>query len=308
MSAALRTILILTLILAPLGLWAQETSTTTAAAPETTATTATTTTASEAATDTAERAAESPSQNEGEDRGPYATRAKLRRLLERYSSELATVLALEPALLGNEQFLKGHPELYELVSKHPEIPQHPDFYLADIAPRRSRQSAAEEIIEALSISVVFASIALALAWLVKTIIEQKRWNRLSRQQSEVHNKILDRFGNTEELLQYIKTPAGAKFLESAPIPLHAERPANRPLIPRGLWSIQAGIVIAAGALGLILVSFRYSGDSAADLFSLGAIGFCIGAGFILSSVISLFVSRRLHDWQPPAPDDGGIVR
>ena len=305
MSSALRTILVLTLILAPAGLWAQETSTTTAAT-ETTATTATTTSA--AGTDTTERAADTTSQSDGEERGPYATRSKLRRLLERYSSELATVLSMEPALLGNEQFLKGHPELYELVSKHPEIAQHPDFYLADIAPRRSSRSAAEEVIEALSIFAVFASIAVALAWLVKTIIEQKRWNRLSRQQSEVHNKILDRFGNTEELLQYIKTPAGAKFLESAPIPLHAERPANRPLIPRGLWSIQAGIVIAAGALGLILVSFRYSGESAADLFSLGAIGFCIGAGFILSSVISLFVSRRLSEWQPPAPDDSGIVR
>ncbi|HJX29810.1 MAG TPA: hypothetical protein VJ885_18055 [Thermoanaerobaculia bacterium] len=42
----------------------------------------------------------------------------------------------------------------------------------------------------------------------------------------MHNKILDRFNTTEQLLEYIRTPAGSKFLESAPIPLHVERPAS----------------------------------------------------------------------------------
>jgi hypothetical protein len=306
MSSALRITLVLTLTLATGLLCAQETATTSTTATATeTAATATTTDPEAAETATAEKAATAaePNPNAG-----YETRAQLRRLLERYSDELATVLALEPSLLGNEQFVKGHPELAVLLAAHPEIAQHPDFYLADIAPMRRRQSAVEEIIEALAIFATFAAIALALAWFVRTIIEQKRWNRLSRQQSEVHNKILDRFGKTEELLDYIKTPAGAKFLESAPIPLHAERPPMRPALPRGLWSIQAGVVIAAGALGMMLVSLRYNGESAADLFSLGAIGFCIGAGFILSSVVSLFVSRRLGAWQPPAPEDSGIVR
>jgi hypothetical protein len=132
---------------------------------------------------------------------------------------------------------------------------------------------------------------------VRTIIEQKRWNRLSKTQAEVHNKILDRFGTTSELLEYVKTPAGTKFLESAPIPLHEEKvPQNAPLA-RVLWSIQIGVVLAVGALGMLLVSFRFEKESAQGLFAMGMIGFCVGAGFIASAIVSIVLSRRLGLWK-----------
>ena len=46
----------------------------------------------------------------------------------------------------------------------------------------------------------------------------RRWSRLSKIQTDVHNKLLDRFTSNEDLLAYIQTPVGRKFLESAPIP------------------------------------------------------------------------------------------
>jgi small-conductance mechanosensitive channel len=227
----------------------------------------------------------------------------------RYSTNMSTVLALEPALLTNEEFLTGHPDLARFVKEHPEVAQHPDFYAAQLPRSTQRsQSAVEDIIESLAIFATFASIAFALAWLVRTIIEQKRWNRLTRTQSEVHTKILDRFSSSEELLSYIQTPAGSKFLESAPIPLHAERKIQTPPQARVIWSIQAGVVIAAGALGMLLVSLRFDRETGGDLFALGVIGFFIGAGFILSALVSLGLSRRLGVWQQPPVDDADLVK
>ena len=51
--------------------------------------------------------------------------------------------------------------------------------------------------------VLLAPQVVALAWLIRTLIEQRRWKQLSRTQSDVHNKILDRFNTTEQLLEYI---------------------------------------------------------------------------------------------------------
>lgn len=238
----------------------------------------------------------------------YDTRDRFNRLLRQHPPELATILVLDPGLLSNDAFLAGYPELASFVAENPEVRHSPRFYLSDFAHRRESHGALDDVLEGFLILGVFALIALALAWLLRTIIEQKRWNRLSRTQSEVHNKILDRFGSSEELLEYVRTPAGTRFLESAPIPLHGERRgADNPPLTRLAWSIQIGVIVAAAALGMILVSFRFDAESAQALFALGAIALSIGFGFVASAAVSLFVSRRLGLWElpsRPSPSEG----
>ncbi|HEX6084829.1 MAG TPA: hypothetical protein VF266_09915 [Thermoanaerobaculia bacterium] len=295
MSAAIRMILTLTLVLViSRALAAQETATTETTTTTTAATETTATSTADEATTTDTTATTTTTAEEQEEVGTSVerTRNEFRVLLGQYSNEMGTLLAIEPSLLNNEEFLKGHPPLAEFIARHPEVAQHPNTYL-EPAQLRS-QSGVGDVLENIIVFGIFVFIAVVLAWLVRTIIEQKRWSRLSQQQAEVHNKILDRFGNTEELLQYIKSPAGGKFLESAPIPLHTEpRVVKNTPLARVMWSIQLGIIVAAGAFGLLLVSFRFERDTAADLFALGTIGFCIGAGFIASALISLFMSRKL---------------
>jgi len=58
-----------------------------------------------------------------------------------------------------------------------------------------------------------------LTWLIRTIIDYRRWSRLSKVQAEIHTKLLDRFSSNEELAAYIQSPAGSRFLESSPIRL-----------------------------------------------------------------------------------------
>ena len=81
---------------------------------------------------------------------------------------------------------------------------------------------------------------------------------------------------------------------------------------RVLWSIQLGLVVGAGALGMLLVSSRVERDVAEGFFALGTVGLCVGAGFVLSAIASLVLARRLGLWEPPpraeALDEPGIGR
>ncbi len=239
----------------------------------------------------------------------YETRSQFTTLLARNSDDLVTLLLLEPALLSNEEFLAGQPELARFVREHPEVGLQPSFYLAEYGSRVRHRG--PDIVEPLVTLFGFTLLTFALGWIVRTVIEQKRWNRLTRTQTEVHNKILDRFGTTAELLEYVKSPAGTKFLESAPIPLRAEPPASTQNVPmtRVVWSVQLGVITCALGVGMLLVSLRYTESN--DLFALGAIALCIGLGFIGSAAVTLLLSRRLGLWQTPEasePGAGGFVR
>lgn len=275
MTLIARTIFILMLVLAPAGkLVAQE-----------------------AATET-ETDAASPSA-----RGHYEIREQLTRLLERHPDELWMLLKLDPALLANDAFMSGYPEVQEFLARHPEIHRNPRFYLSRFSSPAQERSVLGDLFEVLAAVGGIGLSVVALGWLIRTLIEQKRWKQLSRTQSEVHNKILDRFSTSEQLLEYIRTPAGGKFLESAPIPLHAERPRGgrtSTLATRIVWSVQLGVATAIAGLGVLLLSAVFEKDAAQALFALGAIAFCVGAGFIASAFVSLYLSRRLGLWE-----DGG---
>ena len=303
MGVATRMFLILALIFSiSRVLTAQETAT---AAAETAATAAT---AAAPSTDTTTR--RPATEEEQINRSSHTIRVQFSQLLRERPPEVAQILQLDPSLLSDPAFLAKYPELREFVEQYPEVRHNPGFYLGDFVEPQYRRSALEGVLEGLAIFGVFSLITFVFTWLVRTIIEQKRWNRLSRTQSEVHNKILDRFSTSGELLDYIKTPAGTKFLESAPIPLHeSPAPQNAPLT-RVMWSVQIGIVVAAASLGLLLVSGRFDKESAQEMFALGMIGVSVGLGFIVSAAVSIFMSRRLGLWQLPADraDETGIVR
>jgi hypothetical protein len=239
-------------------------------------------------------------------RSSEEVRQEFSALLRQHPPELATIFALDPTLLSNPAFLGEYPELARFAAEHPEVRHNPRFFLREF-PTPFERGGLGETFEAIMIFSVFVLIAFALAWLVRTIIDQKRWNWLSRTQKEVHGKIFDRFGTSAELLEYIKTPAGGKFLEAVPIPLHTERPTYNPPLGRALGSIQVGVVVAAAALGLLIVSGRFTGEAAQELFAMGVIALCVGAGFIASAAVSILLSRRLGLWQPPLASEGAAA-
>jgi hypothetical protein len=230
---------------------------------------------------------------------PDAERTKeaLSNLFQKYPPALRNVLALDPSLLENEVYLQPYPALAAFLNEHPEVGHNPSFYIGEAWLPRGNRDAATEIMEnVLAGLAAFAGVGLAiglLVWLIRTLVDYRRWSRLAKVQTEVHTKLLDRFTANEDLIAYMRTPAGAKFLESSPIALDAApRNVGAPM-GRILWSVQGGVVLVAAGIGLQFVSAQVASDASQSLRALGVIAIALGLGFIVSAIISFVISRRL---------------
>jgi hypothetical protein len=230
------------------------------------------------------------------------TRQQLETLLRQYPPSLSDVLRNDPSLLTNEHYLATYPALAAYLAQHPEVAHNPAFFVGteqgrswhDDSPQILAMRAWQDMVQGLQIITVIGIITAAFVWLIRTLLDYRRWLRVTRVQADVHGKLLDRFASNEDLLSYIQTPAGRKFLESAPIPLDAEaaRPVSAP-INRILWSVQAGVIVAAGSLGLLYISGREIQEIGRPLFAMGSVGLALGAGFVVSAFVSYLLSRRL---------------
>ena len=228
------------------------------------------------------------------------TKEELSQLLEHYPPALRGVLALDPSLLDNPSYLAPYPALVSFLNAHPGVARNPGFYVGEASGPRSNQDHASQVMDMwrdmLDGLGVFAGFGLAIGlitWLIRTIIDYRRWIRLAKVQTDVHTKILDRFTANDDLLAYIQSPAGSKFLESSQIKLDAgPRSVGAPL-GRILWSVQGGVVLIAGGIGLQVVSARVADDASQPLHALGVLAIALGLGFVISAIISFVISQRL---------------
>jgi hypothetical protein len=239
------------------------------------------------------------------------TRRDLEELLKQYPPTLPRILRLDPSLLTNPDYLKPYPALSGFLAQHPEVAHNPGYFFAEYDSNygdpRNRLTAQERAvdmwrnaIEGFMIGVLMLGIGSGVIWLIKTLIEHRRWSRLSKIQTDVHNKLLDRFTANEDLLAYIQTPAGRRFLESAPIPLESPRAIGAPL-GRILWSAQAGAVLTVLGGGVTLVSQNSLEEVAAPLGAFGVIIIALGFGFLVSAFLAYVLTRRFGLMNDPAP-------
>ena len=237
-------------------------------------------------------------------------------LLMKYPPEVGRILKMDPTMLTNEQYLAQYPGIQQFLAVHPEVARNPSFYLDFVRISGEFRSADpqsrvfdmwRDLLQSMSIFVFLAFAAGMLAWLVRTVLNHRRWLRTSKTQTDVHHKLLERFSGTNELLAYVQSPAGRRFLEAAPIPLDAaavDRPVSAPL-NRILWSVQAGIVLVVGGLGFQFVSGRVSPDVGEGIWTIGVLATAFGLGFILAGVFSYMMSRRLGLLDPSVGTERG---
>jgi hypothetical protein len=241
------------------------------------------------------------------------TRKALRKVLSYYSPNLGRVLALDPLLLQNASYLEPYPELTLFLGQHPEVTRNPTYYLSDFRPdyymppdRETRiLNMWEGVFAGLGVFLAFSVVTGTLIWLVKTLVDYRRWYRLSKVQTEAHNKLLDRFTANEELLGYINTPSGKRFLESAPIMLDGAASISSPL-KRILWAVEIGVVLACGAGGILIARYNVPPELGQPLFVVGVFAVSLGVGFILAAVASFLISKRLGVLTPSASGTGRI--
>jgi len=235
------------------------------------------------------------------------TREELHRLLERYPPTLKHVLALDPALMGNQAYLAPYPGLSAFLTAHPEVARNPVYYVGE-GPREERRDPRnaglemwQDTLAGLAVATGAGMAIAVIVWLIRTLVDYRRWSRLAKVQTDVHTKLLDRFTANEDLLAYIKSPAGSKFLESSPIKLDAAPRSMGAPLGRILWSLQGGLVLFAGGIGLMFVSGRVFNEAAQPLNAMGILALALGAGFMISAIISYVISQRLGLIETAAP-------
>ncbi len=253
------------------------------------------------------------------------TQEQLLKLL-RLSPTLTTVVAHDPSLLGDQQYVqRNNPELAQFLTTHPDVAQNPDFYLfSNLDPHGGRRdhaleravwpefgepqqrSTAAEFVDRAGPPVGVICFFLVVAWIVRLFVESRRWSRAFKLQSDVHARLIDKFTNTQELAAYMETEAGRKFLEGVPIQTGLETGQKMPnTVARVLTPLQIGIVMAL--LGAGLLALRHAGpDTYEPMLILGMIVLMPGIGFILSAGVTWVLARRLG-MLPESPTTGSAI-
>ena len=228
------------------------------------------------------------------------TRDQFANLLNRYPPTLRRVFREDPSLLTQDQYLAPYPALVSYLKEHPEIALNPAYFLNGLATEERPVDRFGRVFNmwdnVLRDLEVFAGFGIAiglLTWLIRTFLDYRRWNRLSRVQTEVHTRLLDRFSSNEELMAYIATPAGSKFLQSAPISLDTGGRSMGAPLNRIMWSLQAGLVLCAAGAGLMLASSRVGEDAYLPLEVMGILAVALGVGFAVSAAVSFLLSHKM---------------
>jgi hypothetical protein len=252
-------------------------------------------------------AVEQPRAPRGQRMDAPATRQALMEVLEKHPPSVGRVLKLDASLMQNESFLAAYPELRDFLREHPEVPQNAGFFLEPVryyGENWQPQSRQHQLLDSfLSTVAGFAAAAVVLGtlvWLIRTTLDQRRWNRLSKIQAEVHTKLMDRFSSNDELMTYVQTPSGRRFLESGPSPLQEVAPTIAAPLSKILWSVQLGAVLLVSGIGFLFLSGRAVEDLREFFYVAGCLTTAIGTGFGVSAAAAYYLSRRLGLLDRPA--------
>lgn len=132
---------------------------------------------------------------------------------------------------------------------------------------------------------IVSTLASLTGWIVWVISTNVRRRQATERIAALHAKLLDQCANSNELLRYLESEQGRKFLESATI--ETSNPAARIL-----GAIQAGMVLAfLGIAGLLVRNALSDPDVRESMLVLASAALAIGIGFLMSAVASYVLSR-----------------
>jgi hypothetical protein len=125
-----------------------------------------------------------------------ATQEQLMQLL-RTSPTLTTVVARDPSLLSDQEYVnRNNPQLGQFLVQHPEIARNPEYYLfthldsrggrrdqaleravwPDLGQPRHENSPVGDILGPILAAAAFAGFLVALVWLIRMFLDNRRWS------------------------------------------------------------------------------------------------------------------------------------
>ena len=227
------------------------------------------------------------------------TRERLRDVLNQYPPSVREVLRIDTSLLSRPDYLETYPVLAAFLEQHPEVAHNPAFFIGESRiqeqmrndPRSEAFRTMERLGENFMVLFIVITITSGIVFLLKTLADQLRTQRAYRTQAALNTKLIDRFASSEELLAYLQSPVGKGLTEMPGLPASAPRTISAPL-NRIFWSVQAGIVLAALGIGIIIVSGRFN-EIGQFIFAQGSVILALGIGFVASAAAALLLSKRL---------------
>lgn len=239
-------------------------------------------------------------------------RKSFREFMKRFPSAVGRVLVLDPSLMTNASYLEAYPQLAQYLAAHPEVIRSPRYFLADyvessygyydsinsdpvLAMRRESVNAWRNTFEAMLFFCGFSIFVLSVGWLVRYMVDHRRWLRSSKTQSEMHAKLLERFTSSEDLRAYMESPAGQSFLKASPLSTESVGSTASTAAPYGriLWSVQVGVVAVAVGIGFLIVKRGLEPEVAQMVGTWGTLAMALGIGFAASAGAAYVISSRL---------------
>ena len=247
------------------------------------------------------------------DRDVMGIQDQLIKLL-RQSPTLTLVVSRDPSLLSNQEYVrKNNPQLADFLTAHPEVALSPDYYLfnnlkrdgegPDVALQRAawpdmyrgyhERTGWDELASNIPPVLGLGAFFIAAFWIIRMVLENRRWGRIFKLQSDVHGRLIDKFSSNQELAAYMETEAGRRFLEAAPIPLNLGSEQRVPnAVARVLAPVQVGVVLVLLGIGFLFLRHA-SAEMDTPMLVLGTVTLMPGIGFIISAGVTWALAARL---------------
>ena len=140
------------------------------------------------------------------------------------------MLRAGPTAMSDQNYLKEHPDLQAFLDSHPQIQADPRAFLSPVTGGyESRRSDFDMVMSYLVPFAVFVCVLLGFFWVLRTLLENRRWNRSFKVHEEVHGKLIEKFASGQDFSAYLQSDAGrrAAGMDSASAGLDFARTAQR---------------------------------------------------------------------------------
>ncbi len=122
-----------------------------------------------------------------------------------------------------------------------------------------------------------------IGFIVWVVMTSRRRSETVRAQTEMQTKLLEKFGSSQEMLQFLQSDAGKRFLESATI--EQTKPYGRIL-----GSASVGIILFMFGLAFVVLRGQVHGSEEAFVIP-GVLFLALGLGFLLSAAVAYALSK-----------------